>query len=108
MSIKREEWKDHRIFAQFIKKERDLIVHEYRSEMSTGPVALIAVTVAPDGRELPIDTAVLDQNIYRPMSSGDYENEDGRVLIEDSIEWWCEQLNEIDRLVQAAVAGNTG
>ncbi len=33
------------------------------------------------------------------MGSGAFEGEDGRTLIDEAIEWWAKQLDEIDAIV---------
>jgi hypothetical protein len=40
---------------------------------------------------------LVEENIYRPVSGGTYAGEDGRTLIDEAIDWWLCQLDEIDR-----------
>ena len=97
------EWRSnnpaHEIFREFIEKERNNVLKEYAIGISEGPVPVVIsfedpVTGEMSGYEL----EPIGENIYRPMTEGLYEGEDGRTLIELAIDWWDLQLNEIDRL----------
>ena len=83
--------KENAIFRDFIKVERDCIVHEYLTSMTEGqiPVAVIG----PDEEESPI---WLDDEMYRPLGAGRYVGEDGRDVIDEAISWWERQLEEIE------------
>lgn len=32
---------------------------------------------------------LIEENLYRPMSAGTFEGEDGRTLLDEAIEWWA-------------------
>lgn len=89
----------HSIFRDFIDRERNSILKEYATGMSEGPVPLAAVLRSDDGREV-VEQFFIDENIYRPISAGTYEGEDGRTVLDDAIEWWESQLDEVDSKVQ--------
>lgn len=92
------EGQDNAIFRDFIKRERDSIVHEYKSAMSEGPIAIVSVATAlSKGASCSED--LLEDNLYRPMDLGKFAGEDGRDLIDDALEWWRVQLDEVDRRV---------
>jgi hypothetical protein len=69
--------------------------------MTEGPVPIMAALQRHDGFDV-VRQALIEENIYRPMSEGEYEGEDGRTLIDEAIEWWRIQLDEVDARVRAA------
>ena len=92
----------HEIYREFIEKERNNTVKEYVLGVSEGPVAVTGLEQDPEtGEWFSSELHSLDENIYRPMNEGFYQHEDGRTLIELAIEWWKQQLNEVDRLASA-------
>jgi hypothetical protein len=94
-------WKvadEHAIFRDFIEHERNNILKEYASEMTEGPVPIMAHLQSHDGFDV-VRQFLIEENIYRPMGSGAFEGEDGRTLIDEAIEWWAKQLDEIDATV---------
>ena len=100
------EWKSsdpaHEIFREFIEKERNNVVKEYVIGISEGPVPIVVsfkdvATGELSGYEL----EPIGENIYRPMTEGPYDGEDGRTLIELAISWWEKQLSEIEQIVEA-------
>jgi hypothetical protein len=104
-----ELWKgdtsDHLIFREFIKKERDLIIHEYSSNLdlrSAIPIALVDGRPALVGENDPAinDAIRLDQNIFRPLTSGPWAGEDARDILLEAIEWWESELRTIDAMLR--------
>lgn len=94
-------WKlgeDGMIFRDFIKRERDSIVHEYQTAMTEGSIPLMVLAAGPNGLEGDGPHWV-DENLYRPMGSGKFEGEDGRDVLDLAIDWWDRQLDEVDRRV---------
>lgn len=87
---------ENAIFRHFIKQERDSIVHEYRTAMSEGAIAIIDVAAALSKEPVILDD-LIEENLFRPMNDGPYAGQDGRDLIDDALEWWRVQLDEIDR-----------
>lgn len=95
-------WSDgeeNAIFRNFIKAERDSIVHEYCTAMSDGPIAIVALPAALSDAPPADVSALLEENLFRPMQYGPYGGEDGRDVIDQAISWWDIQLDEIDRRV---------
>ena len=98
-----QKWKsgdEHTIFRDFIEKERNSILKEYESEMTEGPVDVMAVLQSFDGYDT-IRQALIEENIYRPLGDGPFAGEDGRTMLDDAIQWWAAQLAEVDRQVAA-------
>lgn len=107
VNAKFKEWKssaeEHQIFREFIEKERNNLLKEYRTDVhphsSTG--LEFEYTLKPfDGGPLKKfrNITVLDENIYRPMIEGPYEGGDARDVLQEAITWWENQLDEIDWL----------
>jgi len=87
-------WKtgdEHLIFREFINKERNSILKEYATDLSDGPIPIVAQTIDPDGNSAELG-CLIEENVYRPMNGGYYDGEDGRTLIDEAIEWWTNQL----------------
>lgn len=94
-----EKWKtdpEHEIFREFIDNERNNVLKEYEFGVSEGPIEILLSEETPSG-PVPIQVVQISENIYRPMQGGVYAGEDGRTLIEDSIEWWERQLSQIEQ-----------
>jgi len=89
---------DHAIFRDFIEHERNNILKEYEFEMTEGPVPIMAILQSHDGFDV-VRQFLIEENIYRPMSSGAFEGEDGRTLLDEAIAWWAAQLEAVDRAV---------
>ncbi|NMM29223.1 MAG: hypothetical protein HHJ12_18590 [Glaciimonas sp.] len=88
---------EHEIFRSFIDCERNSILKEYESDMSEGPVPVLINLKNKAGCDV-IQQVLIEENIYRPMTSGVYEGEDGRTLIDEAISWWESQLDKLDRV----------
>ena len=86
------------VFNDLIKAERDSIVHEYATAMTEGPIPVMAIFTSDDGMSGD-GPHWFDENLYRPMGAGRFEGEDGRDLIDQALDWWERQLDEIDRRV---------
>lgn len=99
------EWKgsapEHEIFREFIEDERNNILKEYSFAVSEGPVEL-GLVFGDVGGPVATEVVTIRENVYRPMSHGFYEGEDGRTLIEMAIDWWERQLTAIDEAVSKA------
>jgi hypothetical protein len=94
-------WKagdDGAIFRDFIKSERDSIVHEYETAVTSGA---IPVAICSDGTVASEEYSLhwLGENLYRPMGAGMFAGEDGRDVIKMAIAWWELQLDEINRRI---------
>jgi len=96
-----QSWKvddDGAIFRDFIKLERDSIVHEYVTNMIYGAVSVATYSVGADSL-YEHSPHWLDDNLYRPMGAGIFVGEDGRDVIKIAIAWWELQLDEINRRI---------
>lgn len=95
-----QKWKDgdeHVIFREFIDKERNSILKEYTTNMSEGPLPVVVqIERFGDDADSEMHGYLMQENIYRPMSDGFYEGEDGRTLIDEAIVWWEKQLKDIE------------
>ena len=94
---------ENAIFRDFIERERNSILKEYESEITEGPVPIMAHLQQHDGFDV-VRQFLLEENIYRPMGAGAFEGEDGRTLLDEAIAWWARQLGEVDRRVAPASA----
>jgi len=92
---------ENAIFRDFIERERNSILKEYSSEITEGPVPIIAQLQRNDGFDV-IRHFLIEENLYRPMESGAFAGEDGRTLLDEAIAWWVLQLGEIDSRTRAA------
>lgn len=91
-------WKvadEHAIFRDFIELERNSILKEYELSITEGPIPIVAHLQRGDGFDV-IRQFLIEEKLYRPISGGVYDGEDGRTLIDDAIQWWRVQLGEID------------
>jgi len=95
---------EHEIFREFIERERNNLLKEYRSDvhpLDSVPVAVQLVAQPLKGGE-PIrlgQVLQLDENCYRPMLDGPWVGDDARDVLAEAIEWWGRRLDEIDREV---------
>lgn len=100
----------HEIFREFIERERNNLLKEYRSEVH--PLSEIALafetTLQPLVGGPPIklrDVAEIDENIYRPMIEGPWAGDDARDVLTAAIEWWERELDAIDSDVHGSGSG---
>lgn len=100
-----KQWKGddpkHEIFREFIERERNNVLKEYRSEV----YPLEKVAVAIEFTASPVDggeekkfrqVAEIAENIYRPMADGPWEGDDASDVLASAIQWWNEQLTAIE------------
>ncbi len=97
-------WKkggEHRIFLDFVERERNSLLKEYRSDVhpldSVG--VAVQVTLMPLTGGDPVATGFtmdLDENLFRPMLDGPWEGVDCREVFAEAIDWWRVQLDRID------------
>ena len=80
----------NKIFFEFIKKERDIIIHEYEINLDCDDWDV----VYSDG----VDFGTFNLGeLYRPLSDLSFEGTDVRDLLENSIIWWKQQLVAIEK-----------
>lgn len=103
-----KQWKGtdpkHQIFREFIERERNNLLKEYRSDVH--PHAEVALAFeysaqsADSGAPLTYtQIAKLDENIYRPLLDGPWEGTDARDVLGEAIEWWDKELTAIEHEV---------
>jgi hypothetical protein len=115
-----EIWNDkenvqHSIFREFIKDERNLILHQYLTSVDLRKDVSIFVVEGRPAYARPSEVGTLptnaerytlDQNIFRPMKSGSWAHEDLRDVYQSALDWWGEQLDSIDKGVELTQATN--
>ena len=90
------EWKDpgfkeHIIFREFIERDRNMLLKEYEHNVYEDSSIPILVTT-PEGAY----SDALDENLYKPISTGPFEGEDARDILTDAIQWWEKELDCIE------------
>lgn len=99
------QWKSadpqHEIFREFIERERNNLLKEYRSHVHPLPEVALAVefTARPVEGGPPVRFAhigEIGENIYRPLLDGPWEGNDARDVLSEAITWWDDQLTAIE------------
>ena len=93
---------NHEIFREFIERERNNLLKEYRSDVHPLTTVAMAVefTAQPVGGGAPVrlaQIAEIGENIYRPFLHGPWEGDDARDVLSEAIAWWDSQLAAIER-----------
>lgn len=101
-----KQWKSadskHELFREFIERERNNLLKEYRSDVHPLPEVALAIEVTPQ----PIDggppvrfahVGDIGENIYRPLLDGPWEGDDARDVLSEAIAWWDNQLVAIEQ-----------
>ncbi len=86
---------EHLIFREFIEKERNNILKEYR--MNVLDSSEVAVVVGDS--EAGYTTNILDENLWRPQEEGFGVGEDARDVYREALRWWDEQLTRLEAVV---------
>lgn len=86
-------WKSDRagnaIFWDFIEQERNQVLKQYEVVFFAGPVNVVASG----------EIHTLGEHLFCPITDGKFAGEDCRDLLEQAIEWWEWQLNDIESTV---------
>ncbi|QEX20217.1 hypothetical protein FRZ61_01330 [Hypericibacter adhaerens] len=103
-----KQWKSadpkHEIFREFIERERNNLLKEYRSDVH--PLAEVALAVEFTAQ--PVDggppvrfahVGKIGENIYRPLLDGTWEGDDARDVLSEAIAWWERELAAIEQEV---------
>lgn len=96
-----ERWKSNRevnaIFWNFIEKERNNILKQYRFNLH--PLEEVEVAVMMTVRDVETgdtkevaEVFPLGDNIYRPIIDGFREGDDARDVYREALDWWDTQL----------------
>lgn len=100
-----DRWKADRagnaVFWEFIEKERNNILKEYRFHVhDAGEVDVVVthdVVDAYAGHTLMMKEAfTLEDNLFRPVTDGFGQGEDARDIYRRAIEWWHSALSRIE------------
>lgn len=96
----------HEIFTEFIERERNNLLKEYRTDVHPFTEASLAVEMnvirKSDGEPFVVrEVLIIGENIYRPMLDGLYEGNDARDVLEMAIEWWECELDQIDKSIDS-------
>ena len=83
--------KDAVIFTQFIKAERDQLVHQYDTDVYADDFITLGIELSGT-----VELSNLDECIYKPLGSGPYASEDARDVLKLAIDWWLRELEWID------------
>jgi hypothetical protein len=91
------EWKSdaevHKIFWNFIEKERNTVLKEYEFNFELGTLQSVVIN-GEDGVSQLIQE--LPEWVYVPLSSEDYQGDDARDIAQEAIDWWEGQLDRIE------------
>lgn len=95
---------EHAIFRDFIERERNNLLKEYRSDVHPlgGITVAVELTAQPlgEGDQVRLGhVAEIGENIYRPMLDGPWEGDDARDVLNAVIDWWDKQLEVLDQEV---------
>jgi hypothetical protein len=91
------------IYWQFIRKDRNLLLHEALSTVSQSATISIPVTLTgirqSAARDIPVFPAPQPSPLTYSytMSSPPYDQRDARDVVEEAIQWWEQQINEIEK-----------
>jgi len=79
------------VFEKFIRHSRNRVVHEYRFAVDLSS----SISVVVPGQQT--QHFSVDENLFRPVSSVDYEfGEDARDVYLGAIAWWRQELTKIE------------
>ena len=103
-----ESWKvkqsEHRVFREFIKKERDYMLKEYRLNVLDSAETGVAVVIGDSDAEHITDETpfVLDENLFRPVTAGFGAGEDARDVYREAIRWWEAELSRLEAVLNSS------
>jgi len=93
---------EHEIFREFIERERNNLLKEYRTDVHASTEVMLAIELTmqrTDGGPpvLMREVGGIGENIYRPMIDGPWEGDDARDVLSAAVEWWESELESIER-----------
>ena len=99
MRLKAER-QENAIFWEFIDKERNSILKEYRSNVSSADeIPLLVESYALHGGTAG-EVFQLGENLYRPILIGYGQGEDARDIYQEALDWWDRELTIIEDLLR--------
>ena len=92
---------EHLVFREFIEKERNNMIKEYRMNVLDSSESCVAVFFGDsDGRYITDETPfVLDGNLFRPVMVGFGVGEDARDVYREAINWWRAELTRLEAVL---------
>ena len=95
--------KINEVFWEFIQKERNNILKEYRFNVHDSAVIDLAVVEGDEeGSDVAIESPfTLDENLFRPIEAGFQTGEDARDAYADALKWWDLELSRIETALAA-------
>ncbi len=93
---------EHLVFREFIEKERNNILKEYRSNVLPSPEVPVVVVDSDAGSVTHETPFVLDENLFRPMTEGFGSGEDARDVYRKAIRWWEAELSRLDAVLNSS------
>jgi hypothetical protein len=98
MSVKKhgDTW-EPAIYWQFIRKDRNLLLHEARSTVVTA--ASVDLTDISIREQIPVFPAPQPSQLTYSctMSTAPYAGRGARDVVEEAIQWWVQQLDKIEK-----------
>ena len=97
-----ERWKadrsEHAVFYEFIDKERNNILKEYRlGVLDSAEVGLAILVDDPSAGNVASDAPfVVGENLFRPIIDGFGTGEDARDVYRTAIGWWDIELSRLE------------
>ena len=86
---------EHLVFLEFIDKERNKTIKEYRLSVLDSTEVAVVVGDLDAGYV----TETLDENLFRPVTEGFGVGEDARDVYRQAIKWWDEQLTRLEAVL---------
>ena len=92
---------EHLVFQEFIAKERNNILKEYRLNVLDSAEAHLAVVVddSDAGKTTDETPFVLNENLFRPVTVGFGVGEDARDVYREGIRWWDAELSRLESVL---------
>jgi hypothetical protein len=82
------------IFPEFIERERNNILKEYKSSFDTNT----HIPLVPEGGSLGPEIFEIETDLFRPLTDGFGEGEDARDIYAEAVDWWDSELTKIEEL----------
>ena len=97
----RDKQSEHRVFREFIEKERNNILKEYRLNVLDSAETGLAVVVGDSDAGYITDETpfVLGDNLFRPVKTGYGAGEDARDVYREAITWWEQELTRLEAML---------
>jgi hypothetical protein len=94
--------KENAVFWNFIEAERNNLLKQYEFGVEPEPIYIVTNEgeriVTNDGEDV-----VLEDDFFR-LSLAGFEDQEGRDIISEAIDWWHAQLDEIESQLAANTA----